>query len=1017
MLNAANNQEKVVSTRPVSALRPARGHEPEPTDRAARARRALSQVAWWANVLSICIVLVAMLGWIGDYPALRTLGADFPSLQLPTALLLLLAAGALAAVRRQTPAAQRGARIGATLVVIGAAGALALHAAGIEGGPELGLSAFAERGADLPARMSVVAAMTLLLVGAGIALTPLRTPLAEITHRVVALGVVGISFVAIVGLSFRLLLLYGVAPLFGMSLPSAIALLLFGVNLLAGRPDAWLLDVLTSDRPGAVISRWLLPAAVAVPLAAHWLQLAGQRSGVVDEPLGEAMLTVVTIGCLGALVLWVASEIDRMSARSERAEHEVHTQRESLQVVLASIGDGVIATDRAGAVRFVNPAAQRLTGRQESAATGRPVDELLDVIDERTGAALALPIERAVKCGETAVAEGEPALRLPGGRVHPVELSASPTVYPGGTVSGAVLVIRDAAGRREAERAMREAYAELDRRVIDRTAALERATAALRERSRLLETITSSTTDLIFAKDAQGRILMVNAAYLRVIGKDERDVIGRTSFDLNPDAATARVKVEHDRAVLASGRSLTVEEVFPGPAGPHTYLATKSPLRDEDGRIVGLVAFATDITDRKRAERELEILVDTEQRLRGEAERANRAKDEFLAIVSHELRSPLNALRGWGHLLASTRPLEAELVERATQAIKRNVEHQARLIDDILDTSRSMSGRLTLERHPVNLVDVVHAAVEIARPAASAKQIELRTAFDRPAITVEGDNGRLQQVVTNLLSNAIKFTPQDGTVETTVRLAGDRVRIAVSDNGAGISSEFLPHVFERFTQADTSTTRRAGGLGIGLALVRHLVELHGGEVRAESEGVGRGSVFTVDLPAPALVAPENRTPSSANEQQSGFAELSGLTVFLVDDDADARDIIGLALRQRGGTVETFGSGAALIARLERLPAGARPDALLLDLAMPDEDGFAVLGRVRAIESKGGGRGARIPAIAVTAFTEIDRQRLHAAGFQSRVGKPVDADRLVAAIRALVSRTDTRARKSAGRPLE
>ena len=246
MLNAANNQQ-LVSAPPAGALPPVRSRGPDPTDRAARARRVLSRVAWWANVVAVAIILLAILGWIGDYPALRTLGADFPSLPFVTALLLLLAAGALAAARRETPAAERAARIGATLVVIGAAGALVLHSAGIETGAELGLSVLTGRGAELPARISSAVAITLLLVAAGIALTPLRTPLAEITHRVVALAVVGIAFLAIVGLSFRLLLVYGVAPLLGMSLPDAITFLLIGVNLLAGRPDAWLVDLLAAS--------------------------------------------------------------------------------------------------------------------------------------------------------------------------------------------------------------------------------------------------------------------------------------------------------------------------------------------------------------------------------------------------------------------------------------------------------------------------------------------------------------------------------------------------------------------------------------------------------------------------------------------------------------------------------------------------------------------------------------------------------------------------------------------------
>jgi PAS domain S-box-containing protein len=828
---------------------------------------------------------------------------------------------------------------------------------------------------------------------------------------VVASTIVGIATLALVGLSFRLLLLYGVAPLFGMALPSAIAFLLLGVSLFAGRPDAWLLDLLTSERPGAVMSRWLLPAAIVVPILAHLVQLAGEYYGVVDEPLGGGTLVLLTIAGIGALTLWVAREVDRMNARRQRAEDDARTQRESLQVVLASIGDGVIATDRSGRVRFLNAAAQRLTGRSEAAAAGRAVGELLHVVDEQAGTEVELPLDRALQAGEIAFGAGEPALRLADGTRRPVELSAAPILDPRGEVNGAVLIVHDASQRRAAERAMRRAYVELDARVIERTAALEEATAALRERTRLLGTITASASDLIFAKDVEGRLLMVNAAYLRAIGKEEHEVLGRSSLELAIDPDAGRSKVEHDRVVIESGQSLTVEEVFPAAAGPRTYLTTKSPLRDERGAIVGLVGVATDITERKRAERELEVLVVEEQELRTEAERANRAKDEFLAIVSHELRSPLNALRGWGHLLASSRPLEAGLLERATAAIKRNVEHQARLIDDILDTSRSMSGKLTLERHAVNLVDVVHAAIEIARPGAAAKRIELRVTLGQPRITVEGDSGRLQQVLTNLLSNAIKFTPQEGTIEISVRRAGDRIRLAVRDNGAGIAPEFLPRVFERFTQADTSTTRRAGGLGIGLALVRNIVELHAGEVRAESEGPGRGATFTVELPAPPAGVEAERAPV-VPERVAGPGRLGALDVFLVDDDPDARDTIGLALRHAGASVELFASGEALLSRLEELLPGRRPDALLLDLAMPGEDGFAVLARVRSLE---GERGVgRVPAIAVTAFTQVDRQRLRVAGFQDRVSKPVDADRLVAAIEALVGDA-VAARAAAARP--
>jgi CheY-like chemotaxis protein len=385
-----------------------------------------------------------------------------------------------------------------------------------------------------------------------------------------------------------------------------------------------------------------------------------------------------------------------------------------------------------------------------------------------------------------------------------------------------------------------------------------------------------------------------------------------------------------------------------------------------------------------------------EQRLRAEAERANRAKDEFLAIVSHELRSPLNALRGWSHLLATSRPLDTSLVERGTQAIMRNVDSQTRLIDDLLDTSRIVSGRLNIERRIANLVDIVHAALEAARPGATKKSIDLRFVPDEAAIMVVGDAGRLQQLASNLISNAVKFTPEGGAVQVLLLHNGERIQLQVRDNGIGIAPEFLPHVFDRFTQADTSSTRRAGGLGIGLALVRHIAHLHGGQVRADSGGIGRGAVFTVDLPAAPQQATLAVAEAPARERLEGA--LDGVRVWLVDDDADAHEVVALTLGHYGAVVQAYRSSAELAAALDKAPAGAAPQVLLVDLAMPGEDGFAALRRVRAQEAA---RGAPpVPAIALTAFTQIERERLMAAGFAERVDKPVDAAKLVAAIRAV-----------------
>jgi PAS domain S-box-containing protein len=904
----------------------------------------------------------ALWGWAIGVAALRDLGADFAPMSAAEAIaFLLLGASFYAAEEEEGLSGRRSAYTAAAVAAALATFAFFLEILG-------GMSA----------------ATTLVIISLAV-ITPLSRNVRLLGWPANALGASAIGAVALfalLGATLRVLRFDVAAPLLGFSVPGAIAASLAAAALIIARPSEWLVDTLVSKRTGAVVTRWLLPAAVLVPVVVGWVRLFAEREGLFSEAFGVALFTAMMIAAFSALVLWVARSLDRIAAQRAQAEEQADEQREWLQVTLASIGDGVIATDAAGRVRFLNAAAQRLTGWRAAEAAGHPISELLPLTDERDGSAIECPLHLALRTRVAVSTGGDPALRARDGSLHAVDINAAPIVDATEALAGAVLVLREAGAKRQAERAMREAYTELDQRVIRRTAALERASAALRERNALLNAITTSTPDLIFAKDRQGRVLMSNPAWLKAVGGEEKQGLD-----------------DKERLVLDSGEPLVIEEnMF-----QRTYLATKAPLRDEQGRIIGLLGIATDITERKQAQRELETLVVAEQRLRAEAERANRAKDEFLAIVSHELRSPLNALRGWSHLLATTRPLEATMVDRASKAIKRNVDAQTRLIDDLLDTSRIVSGKLNIERRVVNLAEIVQAALEAVRPGAAAKEIDLRFSPGDPSIMVVGDGGRLQQLASNLLSNAVKFTAERGSIGVTLYKHGERVQIVVKDNGIGISPEFLPHVFDRFTQADTSSARRAGGLGIGLALVRHIALLHGGQVRADSPGAGRGSTFTVDLPAaPAAAAlapvqPAARGPSS--ERRHGNAALAGVTVWLADDDHDAHEVVALTLRQAGAEARSFGSGRDLVTALEAALGTQPPRLLLLDLAMPDQDGFETLRQVRSLETVAGID--PIPAIALTAFTQVERERLRTAGFTDRVDKPVDAEKLVAAIRAVL----------------
>jgi signal transduction histidine kinase len=387
-------------------------------------------------------------------------------------------------------------------------------------------------------------------------------------------------------------------------------------------------------------------------------------------------------------------------------------------------------------------------------------------------------------------------------------------------------------------------------------------------------------------------------------------------------------------------------------------------------------------------------------RAKQQAEEANRMKDEFLATLSHELRTPLNAMLGWAQVLRMGK-LDEAAAARALETIERNARAQAQLIADLLDVSRIITGKLRLDFQPVELPRIIEAALDSVRPAADAKGIHLVVTRDPLASPVLGDGDRLQQVVWNLLSNAIKFTPREGTVEVRLRQTGASAEVRVSDTGAGIRPDFLPYVFDRFRQAESTITRSHGGLGLGLSIVRHLVELHGGTVEVQSEGEGKGAIFTVLLPVRAARAGGNVSVEAAEEKEvqpwSNPALLQGLVVLVVEDEDDTRSLLIAALEQCGAEVAAVSSVADAVARLDAGPV----HVLVSDLAMPDEDGYALIRKVRARSADQGGT---VPAAALTAYARAeDRNRVLASGFQRHLPKPIDPSDLVRVVASLAGR--------------
>lgn len=430
-------------------------------------------------------------------------------------------------------------------------------------------------------------------------------------------------------------------------------------------------------------------------------------------------------------------------------------------------------------------------------------------------------------------------------------------------------------------------------------------------------------------------------------------------------------------------------------------------LDDQDERLRAIAklqqkaaSLEAEVQERMRAEEKLRLALVGEQMARAEAETANRMKDEFLATVSHEIRTPLNAIIGWSHLLRSG-SLDEATTARAVETIDRNAKSQAQLIEDILDVSRMITGKLRLNNEPVDIASVINAAIDSVQLAIDSKELHLEVTLDPSARHTVGDASRLQQIVWNLLANAIKFTPAGGRIEVKVERAASYLRLRVSDSGQGIGENFLPFIFDRFRQADGTTTRLHGGLGLGLAIVRQLVELHGGTIKADSAGEGLGSTFTIKLPLASQGSSRRKKTTGrlrAKEVSDGhFTTVPGLDevkILLVDDDPDTLQFLHVMLTESRAVVQTANSVGEAMEILEWY----RPHVLVSDLAMPNEDGYSLIARLRELE---GANGTEIPAVALTSYVRVeDRARALAAGFNMFVPKPIQPNELITAIASL-----------------
>jgi len=725
----------------------------------------------------------------------------------------------------------------------------------------------------------------------------------------------------------------------------------------------------------------------------------------------------------GKVVKWFGSNTDIDDQK--QAERSSLESKERLNGIVSSAMDAIITVDEEQRIVLFNEAAERMFGCPDVEAMGQPLDRFIPERFRVTHSDAFLRFGETDGMGRLTALT---ALRADGAE-FPIEASISNIEVGGRKLF--TIILRDITERRQAE-------AEREQLAREQTARAEAEYAA--ERIRRLQAVTDSVLAHLTLEDLLPEMLRhirdlleTDSAAVLLLSEDRQSLVIRAAIGLQEEVLGLRIplgrgvagSIAESRAPLVVedlsavdvinpvlrrearsliGAPLIVKGELIGVI--HAETAELKRFAENDVRLLQLAA------DRVALAIEQRRLYEVEQQARRQAEEANRTKDEFLALVSHELRSPLNAILGYTRMLRSG-PEDREGFNKVTGVIERSAKAQLQIIEDLLDSARIVTGKLRIEPSLVDLVPALEAALDTVRSAAEAKGITLIANFGAIPEQVLGDSTRLQQVVWNLLTNAVKFTPEGGRIELRMEGAADHIRIAVSDTGKGVETEFLPFVFDRFRQADSSSGRRYGGLGLGLSLAKHLVELHCGTITAASEGAGRGTTFTITLPRrhlefisppSAVTSREVRTEGAIHWDQA--LSLDGLSLLVVDDQDEARVVLTQTLSEYGAQVTTVSSGTEALAILSRPPEGRRPDALILDIAMPDEDGYAVLKKVRALEAEQGAVAYKIPAIALTAHARVeDRLRALNAGFQMHVAKPVEPTELAVVILSLIKRFD------------
>jgi signal transduction histidine kinase/CheY-like chemotaxis protein/PAS domain-containing protein len=973
--------------------------------------RQLARCRAWSIVLALVtlsIGVAALLGWILNNDFLKRIHPSLVTIKANTAVCLMLAAVCVLLLQERSPSVLKRGIAQTCAIIVALVGAITLceHLFGWNPGLDqlLFYESAADAGLSFPGRMGVATALNFFVLGFSFFFLNARSTLWFRWSNISVLLVVGITLLVFLHYFYGIERSEPVAPYFTIALHTVVALLCLCTAILLARPERGMVANLLGNSPGAVVARRMWPALLIVILLG-WLRTIGRNTGLFSPGFATAAFVLAVLLLLGGLIWWTAVSLNRTDRARRLADLAMRGSEARLAALLEQLPVGIGLTDRDGRFVIRNSLLNNFVGDRLSsldpvfAVRWRAWDaegSLLDPSD--------WPSARALR-GESVSPGCEMLYTAEDGKQIWTRVLGVPFRDQTGEMAGVIVVVQDIDEQRRAE---------------NRLAVLVRI-------SELIRTIHDSSQLSYAVAETVGRHLNVRRCLFNETDVErDLEIVHRDYCD-GTESVAGEHRISHYSSVtsLEMARGLTVVnfdsktdprtaadyERSYEPTGERAYIAF--PLLREGSWVASLwasddkprrwtkeeVALLQTVAERTwtaieklRAEAEREQLLRSEQEARDAAEKANQLKDEFLATLSHELRNPLNVILGYSELLLRMPEIDKSprLVQMG-EALRRNAQSQSQLINDLLDLSRLQRGKISLNQETVSLDVIIDNAVETVRADASVKQINISLNVSDQLLLVDGDRLRLQQIAWNILNNAVKFTPAGGSIDISLRSEGDNGVLVVADTGQGIEPDFLPHVFEMFRQADGSNRRRHGGLGIGLALVNQLVQLHGGKISAHSDGPNKGSRFTVCLPLLRETAPL----ASAVVTSSGSSEfdvLSGKRFLIVDDSEDTIAMLEELLRVGGANVRTATNGPEAL----RIAADCEFDVILSDISMPEMDGFEFLLRLRQLDGK-----QHVPVVAITGFGRRgDIERVRAAGFYSHLTKPLNLQALAEVLKQI-----------------